>query len=47
MAEARLRRSSVVTSVARSYKKCNRSVVEAQKSHVFANVGASAAISNF
>ena len=44
MAEARLHRSSIVTSVARSYCKRITSVVEAQ---VFANAGASTAISNF
>ena len=34
MAEARLHHSSIVTSVARSYLKRTRSVVEAQKSQV-------------
>ena len=34
MAEARLHRSSIVTSLARSYCKRTRSVVEAQKSQV-------------
>ena len=47
MAEARLHRSSSVTSEARSYKKRTRSVVEAQKTQVLANAGASVAISIF
>ena len=46
MTEARLHRSSIVTNVAKSYSKHTRSVVEAQKSQVFANAGASAAISD-
>ena len=47
MAEARLYRSNILTSVARSYLKRTRSVVEAQKSQGFANAGASVAILTF
>ena len=47
MAEARQHRSSIVASLAISYLKRIQSVVEAQKSQVFANAGASVATSKF
>ena len=47
MTGAQLHRRSIVISIARSYWKRTRSVVEAQKSQSFTNAGAFAAMSNF